>query len=153
LVAEPVDVLAQAMLCQHCGAEVEWRQSGFTCPHCGALRSAHNASPKVRERVGDRDGWVCHRCGLPIDRTLASPHPLSRVADHYPITLRDGGPPIPANLKIAHQLCNGDARLPFKYLSVYLMKYDFTAEQREMIKAIALLPLDRWGHVFPPAER
>lgn len=65
----------------------------------------------MRNAAGERDGWICHRCGLPIDRTVSWPHPLAAVADHYPVSRADGGPPILANIKVAHSLCNGSSYL------------------------------------------
>jgi hypothetical protein len=41
-----------------------------------------------------------------IDPALPSGHPLALVADHFPISLSEGGPTIPANLKAAHSLYN-----------------------------------------------
>lgn len=104
------------MRCLGCGAEVDWGNArgidrSFECPECGTYRPSRNARPRVRLQAGQRDGWVCHRCELPVDPTVtpAPNHPLAAVADHYPIPRDEGGPPILANVKIAHSLCNGSS--------------------------------------------
>jgi hypothetical protein len=57
--------------------------------------------------VADRDDWICHRCRRQIDPGLPYGHPLALVADHFPVSISEGGPAIPANLKAAHSFCNG----------------------------------------------
>jgi hypothetical protein len=139
--------LDRAMLCQACGAVVDWRAERLVCPRCGTRRPSHNAG-RLRVPIGDRDGWVCHRCRQAVDRDLASPHPLAAVVDHYPVSLRDGGPPIPANLRIAHSVCNGGVP-PRNQSSERWGRYSLTAAQQEVIEAIARLPLDEYRHVRP----
>lgn len=84
--------------------------------------------PHIRIQVGERDNWICHRCAHAIDKTLAWPHPLAQVADHYPICNSHGGSNKPANIRIAHSLCNGSTS-----------RYDYAslpAEQIELIRVI-----------------
>lgn len=143
------DSLDAAMRCLGCGAQVEWSQNRdghtrFICPECGHPRTSYNASKRDRNKVGERDGWVCHRCGLPIDQNLEWDHPLSPVADHYPITRDEGGPPILANLKIAHELCNGNSAAGRD-----ASWDDYPPDQRRLLEIIATLPRDRQGHVKP----
>jgi predicted RNA-binding Zn-ribbon protein involved in translation (DUF1610 family) len=139
-----------AMLCQVCGAVVDWRAEWRVCPHCGERRPSHNASERLRRKVGERDGWMCHRCGMPIDRTLAWPHPLAAVADHYPVSRNDGGPPILANLRIAHSVCNGGVPPRTEWPERW-DKYQFSTAEREVMEAIARLSLDGFRHVRPRA--
>ncbi|MBO0834097.1 MAG: hypothetical protein J2P28_01095 [Actinobacteria bacterium] len=142
------EALDAAMLCQHCNASVAWRQHrdlrtrGFVCPECSGRRPSNHASGRLRRKVGERDGWICHRCQMTIDPSLAWPHPLAAVADHHPVTRNDGGPPIAANLKIAHSLCNGNTAC-----SVDRSWHHYPPDQRLMLEAIVKLPLDRHGHV------
>lgn len=151
--------LDEAMLCQNCGAQVDWRtarrtrKGPFDCPNCGAVRLAPLAGLMRRNQVGVRDGWICHRCGQPIDRELPWRHPLAAVADHYPISRGIGGPPIMANLKIAHALCNGDDAPYEKRLAAYLAKHDLTSEQRELVATIARQPRDRGDHILALSQR
>jgi hypothetical protein len=70
------------------------------------------------------------------------------VVDHYPVSLRDGCPPIPANLRIAHSVCNGGVP-PRNQSSERWGRYSLTAAQQEVIEAIARLPLDEYRHVRP----
>lgn len=147
------DSLDEAMRCLGCGAQVDWRQNrgkktrGFVCPECSHIRPSHNASQRVRLKVGERDGWICHRCGYPIDPSLEWRHPLSPVADHHPIPRDDGGPAIPANLKIAHSLCNGNTGA-----SREATWEGYPPDQRWLLEIIVKLPLDRQGHVRAGAE-
>jgi len=149
------DSLDEAIRCLKCRAQVGWSQSRdqktgqFTCPACGHVRPSRNASSKRRIQVGERDGWVCHRCGLPIDPSLDWPHPLSPVADHHPIARDDGGPPILANLKIAHALCNGhtDRRADGNGYSPRSAQVQISPDQQRLIETILQLPHDRQGHV------
>src|SRR6266496_341513 len=99
--------LGLAMLCQVCDAKVDWRAEGGACTNCGQHRASHNVNKRLRKKVGDRDAWTCHRCRMAVDPILTWPHPLAAVADHYPVSRNDGGPPILANLRIAHSVCNG----------------------------------------------
>jgi hypothetical protein len=110
------DDLDAALRCQGCGARVAWGRApitpdGFTCPICTFFRPRRRARAALRRRVAERDSWICHRCLLPTDRNAAWPHPLAAVADHYPVAASEGGPPIMANLRIAHSLCNGSSQV------------------------------------------
>lgn len=146
--------LDEAMRCLSCGAQVDWRShrdnrtGRLVCPMCATERSSHNASKPVRMKVGERDGWICHRCNLPIDQVLAWPHPLAPVADHHPVPRDDGGPAIPANLKIAHNLCNGNAAS-----ARHASSTDYPDDQRQVLEAIVRLPVDSKGHVQVDPKR
>ncbi len=146
--------LASAMLCQGCGAAVDWqpedlaRTGDFTCPQCGTRRPSHNASPQLRRKTAERDGWFCHRCSLPIDPALSWPHPLSLTADHYPVSRRDGGPPILANLRAAHSLCNG-SNGPVGMWLERPDQYLLTGTDRWIIRVISTLPRDASDHIRP----
>jgi predicted RNA-binding Zn-ribbon protein involved in translation (DUF1610 family) len=146
--------LELAMLCQACGATVTWRErkdvhtGRFICPDCGHERPSHNVSKRLRLQVAERDAWMCHRCGLPIDRALSWPHVLAATADHYPVSSNDGGPPIAANLKITHSLCNGS------HGSVSIWRqisraYTLTDVDRATIERIVKLPRDGSDHIRP----
>jgi hypothetical protein len=114
------------------------------------VRPSHNASKQLRRKVAERDGWKCHRCGLPIDKSLVWPHPLALVADHYPIACLHGGPPIAANLKPAHSLCNGSNSTVENWREgARTDRFVFTAGQLELIEVIVNLPRDGSGHVVP----
>jgi len=146
--------LELAMRCQGCGATVEWREckdvrtGRFICPECGRVRPNHNVSKKLRLQVAERDTWLCHRCGLPIDGALSWPHPLAATTDHYPVSSNDGGPPIAANLKITHSLCNG-SHGPVSIWRQVSTAYTLTDTERAMIETIVKLPRDGSDHIRP----
>ncbi len=108
--AQPVHEISPssplAAWCGRCQTRVDW-DGGTVCPACGTPWPRRRASKRVRLQVAERDGWICHRCSKPIDPGLPYGHPLALVADHFPVSISDGGPAIPANLKAAHSLCNG----------------------------------------------
>jgi hypothetical protein len=100
----------------------------------------HNVGKKLRLQVAERDTWICHRCRLPIDPALSWPHPLAATTDHYPISSNDGGPPIAANLKIAHSLCNG-SNGPASGWRQVSVRYGLTDAEQVMIETIVKLPV------------
>lgn len=57
------------------------------------------------EDVWERDGGLCQLCGDPIDRAVPWPHPDSLTLDHIQPLAR-GGTHEPANVQLAHALCN-----------------------------------------------
>jgi predicted RNA-binding Zn-ribbon protein involved in translation (DUF1610 family) len=147
-----------AMCCQGCGATVQWREckdvrtGKFMCPECGHVRPNHNVGRKLRVRVAERYTWTCHRCGLPIDPTLSWPHPLAATTDHYPVSGNDGGPPILANLKITHSLCNG-SHGPVSGWRQVSTGYRLTDAEQIMIESIVKLPRDGSDHIQHGANR
>lgn len=147
-----------AMCCQGCGATVQWREckdvrtGKFICPECGHVRPNHNVGRKLRVRVAERDTWTCHRCGLPIDPALSWPHPLAATTDHYPVSGNDGGPPILANLKITHSLCNG-SHGPVSGWRQVSTGYRLTDAEQIMIESIVKLPRDGSDHIQHGANR
>lgn len=147
-----------AMCCQGCGATVQWREckdvrtGKFICPECGHVRPNHNVGRKLRVRVAERDTWTCHRCGLPIDPALSWPHPLAATTDHYPVSGNDGGPPILANLKITHSLCNG-SHGPVSGWRQVSTGYRHTDAEQIMIESIVKLPRDGSDHIQHGANR
>ncbi len=68
----------------------------------GAFRSAYE---KNRKRVLN-ENEVCALCGLPIDKRLKFPDPMSATVDHIIPVAKGGHPSDPANLQIAHLICN-----------------------------------------------
>ncbi len=152
--------LEDAMRCQGCDATVQWRAckdvrtERFICPECGHVRPNHNVGKRLRLKVAMRDAWTCHRCGLPVDPILLWPHPLAATTDHYPISSNDGGPPIAANLKITHSLCNGSqgSVSGWRYLPEASRRYVLSDAERVMIEAIVRLPRDRSDHIRHAAQ-
>jgi hypothetical protein len=146
--------LELAMRCQGCRAIVQWREckdvrtGRFICPECGHVRPNHNVGKKLCLRVAERDTWICHRCRLPIAPLLLCPYPLAPTTDHYPIPSNDGGPPIAANLKIAHSLCNG-SNGPVGGWRPLSARYSLTDAEQVMIETIVKLPRDGSDHVLP----
>lgn len=57
------------------------------------------------QAIWDRDGGICQLCDEPIDPGLAWPDPMSKTLDHV-LPLATGGTHEPANVQLAHALCN-----------------------------------------------
>lgn len=57
------------------------------------------------QAIWDRDGGICQLCGDPIDPALPWPEPMSKTLDHV-VPLSTGGTHEPANVQLAHALCN-----------------------------------------------
>jgi 5-methylcytosine-specific restriction endonuclease McrA len=55
--------------------------------------------------LGERDSWRCHLCRRKVNPVLESPHDLSKTMDHL-VPIADGGDHEPANLALAHRICN-----------------------------------------------
>lgn len=73
--------------------------------------------PVTLTDIYSRDNWVCQLCGDPVDSSLTFPDQMSATLDHItPMSL--GGPHSPANLQLAHWLCNilkgADPHMTFK---------------------------------------
>ena len=61
---------------------------------------------RVRRRdVYERDQWTCQLCGEPVARDEVVPHPKAPTIDHI-VPLARGGTHEPANVQLAHYLCN-----------------------------------------------
>ena len=70
--------------------------------HQGPHRQAYE---KARQMV-IRTGKICALCGLPVDKSLKWPDPMSATADHIIPIAKGGHPSDPANLQLAHYICN-----------------------------------------------
>ena len=62
-----------------------------------------------RQSIYQRDKWNCRLCGKPVAKTKTPPHPKAPVLDHI-IPIAAGGEHTPANLQLAHFLCNSIKR-------------------------------------------
>lgn len=71
------------------------------CDTCGGSR--HHGSSALE--LADRDGPWCKLCGVPVDFAAAYPDPWSGSVDHI-IPWSRGGAHDPANLQLAHLICN-----------------------------------------------
>lgn len=58
-----------------------------------------------RSDIIERDHGRCQLCGRKVDQTKVAPHPRSPTLDHI-IPLANGGTHEPANVQLAHFLCN-----------------------------------------------
>jgi len=102
--------------CDGCGAETTAR----LCEPCRRERRAdhfrhknfqrRHATPPPSRRItlaelGTRDGWRCHLCRRKVNPALKSPHNWSPTMDHLD-PIADGGDHEPANLALAHRICN-----------------------------------------------
>lgn len=83
-------------------------------PRCGrraakdrrrALERDAFVAPVNRRSVYERDRWVCQLCREPVARGKAVPHPKAPTIDHI-VPLARGGTHEPANVQLAHYLCN-----------------------------------------------
>lgn len=62
-------------------------------------------APVYRNEIIKRDKGVCQICKTKVDMRVKAPHPLSASLDHI-IPLSKGGTHEPANVQLAHFLCN-----------------------------------------------
>lgn len=63
-------------------------------------------APVDRQHIFTRDRGRCHLCGDRVLMTAHAPHPLAPTLDHViPISV-DGGTHEPANVRLAHFVCN-----------------------------------------------
>lgn len=87
-----------------------------------------------RPQVYERDHWTCQLCRKPVARDQVVPHPQAPTLDHV-IPLARGGTHEPANVQLAHYLCNS-------------IKTDRTDLDRADIEALR----NRIGHIgaIPP---
>lgn len=102
--------------CEWCGATYvpRKRTSRFCSRNCtwsekakgrrAKVRGAHVA-PVNRIAIFERDRWRCKLCGKPVARTRQAPHPKAPVLDHI-LPLAQGGTHEPANVQLAHFICN-----------------------------------------------
>jgi endogenous inhibitor of DNA gyrase (YacG/DUF329 family) len=67
-------------------------------------RDAYRANVSPR-RIYERDRWICQLCGDPVDCVAEVPSPLAPTLDHI-VPLARGGTHEPANVQLAHFLCN-----------------------------------------------
>lgn len=83
-------------------------------PRCGrragkdkrrALERQAFVAPVSRHQVYERDHWTCQLCREPVARDQVVPHPQAPTLDHV-IPLARGGTHEPANVQLAHYLCN-----------------------------------------------
>ncbi|WP_434744799.1 HNH endonuclease [Streptomyces sp. A-14] len=83
-------------------------------PRCGrradkdkrrALERQAFVAPVSRPQVYERDHWTCQLCREPVVRDQVVPHPQAPTLDHV-IPLARGGTHEPANVQLAHYLCN-----------------------------------------------
>lgn len=92
------------------------RPAAFCSDRCGLRergseakyrRRARGASPNkvYRRQIFERDGWMCQLCGKKVMRGAVVPHPLAPTIDHV-VPLAAGGLHEPANVQLAHFLCN-----------------------------------------------
>ena len=58
-----------------------------------------------RVKIYTRDRWRCGICNKAVARNRVAPHPLSPTIDHI-IPLSKGGTHEPANVRLAHYICN-----------------------------------------------
>ncbi|MER6183009.1 HNH endonuclease [Streptomyces sp. NPDC001652] len=58
-----------------------------------------------RPEVYERDQWTCQLCGEAVLRDEVVPHPQAPTLDHV-IPLARGGTHEPANVQLAHYICN-----------------------------------------------
>jgi 5-methylcytosine-specific restriction endonuclease McrA len=83
-------------------------------PRCGrraakdkrrALERNAFVAPVNRAEVYERDQWTCQLCGEAVLRDKVVPHPQAPTLDHV-VPLARGGTHEPANVQLAHYLCN-----------------------------------------------
>lgn len=72
------------------------------CKRCKNNMRKHGMSV---DQLAQRDGSNCGICGSPVDMTLRKPNLMSPSVDHIYPRAR-GGTNDPANLQLAHLLCN-----------------------------------------------
>jgi 5-methylcytosine-specific restriction endonuclease McrA len=71
-----------------------------------ALKKGSSSGDRVDlGKIAARDHWVCQLCKRKVDRMLFWPHPKSPSIDHV-IPLTKGGMHEPANVQLAHLVCN-----------------------------------------------
>ncbi|MEU0078571.1 HNH endonuclease signature motif containing protein [Micromonospora tulbaghiae] len=102
--------------CVHCGKPINLATSGKggkrrrsdvkQCRRCRNDMRKHGMSV---EQLAQRDGTSCGLCGSPVDMSLRKPNLMCPSVDHILPRAR-GGTNDPANLQLAHLLCNTTKR-------------------------------------------
>lgn len=69
------------------------------------LRNVGMGDPVRRHEIYERDGYRCQLCNKPVKRDAVVPHPKAPVLDHI-IPLGKNGTHEPANVQLAHFMCN-----------------------------------------------
>lgn len=62
-------------------------------------------APVNEREIFERDRWVCQLCRKRVNKRLKYPHPMCASIDHI-IPLSLGGTEEPANVHLAHLVCN-----------------------------------------------
>lgn len=66
---------------------------------------ASTGAPVELAIIAERDGWRCHLCRKRVGKKVRWPHPRSASLDHL-VPLSVGGAHDPANVRLAHLVCN-----------------------------------------------
>jgi 5-methylcytosine-specific restriction endonuclease McrA len=98
---------------------VDQTESAYCSTSCGradgkdrrrAKQKAATGQQRVyRRRIFERDGWRCQLCRKKVKRTAKVPHPLAPTLDHV-VPLALGGRHEPANVQLAHFICNAEKK-------------------------------------------
>lgn len=98
--------------CIRCGKEMSlWREGGERRRRNPALKICRRCRQDIRkhgmsvEQLARRDGTDCGICRKPVDMSLRAPDMMRASVDHILPKAR-GGTNDPANLQLAHLLCN-----------------------------------------------
>ena len=68
-------------------------------------KQAATGQPVRRDEIAARDKYRCGVCRKRVNMKLQWPHPMSPSLDHI-VPLSLGGPHDPANVRLAHLVCN-----------------------------------------------
>lgn len=104
--------------CADCGAPASYGTGRRLCVECSTRkrhvwwnrknekrRNAAQGRPVVLAEIAARDGGTCHICSQPVDMGLLGDQPAGPTIDHLtPLAL--GGIHDPANVALAHRICN-----------------------------------------------
>jgi hypothetical protein len=136
-------------VCEHCGESFTYlrgpgSERRFCSDRCGKKNAKLNRAARKRgayvadvhfAHIYKRDGGICQICGGAVDKSAKAPHPLSPSLDHI-VPLAVGGTHEPANVQLAHFLCNSlksdDLDLPT----------DFAQTMRHLLASHTLPALD-----------
>lgn len=88
-----------------CAAKVERMAKTEQNQRRRAREKGAYVAPVSRAKIFKRDNWTCQICGKKVNRKLEYPHPMSASIDHV-IALANGGTHEPANVQLAHFICN-----------------------------------------------
>lgn len=111
---------ANARPCLYCGTTtISTRKPASSAFYCSrrcyqltkaSARRARSRNTHIdRQSIYQRDKWNCRLCSKPVAKTKTPPHPKAPVLDHI-IPIAAGGEHTPANLQLAHFLCNSIKR-------------------------------------------